>query len=964
MQSNDLVIIERNKDKGIGKVVGIQSFFNQNFIDVFFQETNEVFRYPENEVLKLQDPFERLNKQIYDLLPSFLLKKVKNEVQAMMTEKGVLSASNFRITPLPHQILTVDFVLSKMRTRCLIADEVGLGKTIEAAMIFEELKLRGTAKRVLIVTPSGLTAQWKEELFNKFNEDFVVIDRQMFEVIQDLQGKETNVWEKFNLVITSLDFIKPKSLTSNSLSKKELDRRKRHNKYVTELSISAKWDVVIFDEAHKLSKSIVGAETARYKIGKALGEVAPVFLLLSATPHQGDVGRFYHLLHMLDPIAFSNLNDITPNKISEYVVRNKKRAVVDQNGKRLFKQRITDVYPIVRNEIEDFTEIELYSTVSDYVSKNYNLSLGMKDRALGFLMILYQRQVSSSSRATLKALQTRLDKLKAISLNTLTTNTLNIEESFDEYDALELDAQTVLHELGNKVTGIYNIEGLQSEIFLLENLVNLAKKASFGRHDSKIRGLLNIIDEICRRENNPTTKFLIFTEFVETQYYIKEVLEACGYAVEVLNGQMNTEEKMNARNTFKKDAEFLISTDAGGEGINLQFCHVIINYDLPWNPMKLEQRIGRLDRIGQKHNVLVFNFMIKETVEERVRNILEDKLNLIREQFGDDKLSDILSTLQDDFNFEKLFIDAVVKREKEALELETIAQQIYEKAKEILNKDELLLPRTTLNHNNHTSKAVDLTSEHTKTLVNYYLLLKGKSLNQYAKKEGVYHFEISESGVNKKFKNVVFDRNLATEEDSYEFLYINHPVVESILNDNSVYIDGNVCSLKINTNDSRLFNQRGIWVTFNLIIENKIDYRRSKIITLFIDEFGNYQREVAELLSSVSSDSINEFIMDIDLIDIKKSETTAYKEAHIIANDILSEEMVTWEAQLSSDKIRLQSYYNNQINVVNRIAIENIRISKLKELEINYIEESKKINQRATLIPYLQLQQVAAVMFG
>lgn len=964
MQTGDLVFVDRLRGKGIGRVVDFQLFFNQNFIDVLFRQTNEVIRFPEIEVVKLQDPFDCLRKKIYDPFPSFILKKVKNEVESMMTANGVISAGNFRITPLPHQILTVDFVLSRMRTRCLIADEVGLGKTIEAAMIFEELKLRGAAKRVLIVTPSGLTAQWKEELYHKFNEEFVVLDRHMFDSIQSLHGKETNVWEKFDLIITSLDFIKPKSLISGSLSTEEFNRRKKHNKYVSEMATTANWDVVIFDEAHKLSKASDGAETARYKIGKALGKVTPVFLLLSATPHQGDESRFYHLLHLLDPIAFSSLKDITPRNISEYVVRNKKRAVVDQNGKRIFKQRITDVYPVTRNNFEDFTEIELYNTVTDYVQENYNLSIGMNDRAFGFLMILFQRLVSSSSRATLKALQARLDKLKLISSSILTNESLLVKESFEEDEALEQDAQTLLVELENKISGVYNIEGLQSEILILENLVNLAKKASFGRHDSKIKGLLNIIDEICRRENNATTKFLIFTEFIETQSYIKEVLKACGYAVVLLNGQMNPTERMDVRNAFKEDSQFLISTDAGGEGINLQFCHVIINYDLPWNPMKLEQRIGRIDRIGQTHNVLVFNFIIKETIEERVRNILENKLILIREQFGDDKLSDILSTLQDEFNFEKLFIDAVVKREKEARELESVAQLIYDKAKEILNKDELLLPQTTLNNNDYKSKVVELISEQTKALVNYYLLLQGKSLNEYSRKKGVYYFEVTESGVSKKYKNVVFDSNLAVEEDSYEFLYFNHPFVRRILDNNNLYIDGNVCGLKINTNNPGLLNQKGIWAIFTLTIENKGYFYKKDIISVFIDEFGTYKREIADQLSNISNSQIEECKVDLNLIDVDNAKVVAYQKAYSLANDILSEEMVTWENRLVQDKNRLQSYYENQINVVSKVAIDNIKNSKLKEVEASYEEEMEKIKQRATLIPHLELQQVAAVTFG
>jgi len=191
-----------------------------------------------------------------------------------------------------------------------------------------------------------------------------------------------------------------------------------------------------------------------------------------------------------------------------------------------------------------------------------------------------------------------------------------------------------------------------------------------------------------RRENDKDVKILIFTEFVETQNYIIESLVNLGYKTAFINGSLSLEEKITQKMRFMDDAQIMVSTDAGGEGINLQFSHVVINYDIPWNPMKLEQRIGRVDRIGQEKDVIVINFVLSDTIEEYVRMVIENKLELIKEQFGDDKLNDILSTLDEEFSFDKLYIKYLVGGKQDEENLQEISDEIYDKAKEILEKDD------------------------------------------------------------------------------------------------------------------------------------------------------------------------------------------------------------------------------------------------------------------------------------
>jgi SNF2 family DNA or RNA helicase len=962
IKAGDHVLTELYREKGLGKVLGIQHFLDCSYYEVFFYNTNEVLTINSKDVQFVQSPYQKLSLGKYDSFSSFILRFIKNDINMTNSKKGVMSAGNFRITPLPHQVLAVDFVLNHTDKRCLIADEVGLGKTIEAAMIFEELKLRGQAKRVLIVTPSGLTQQWKEEMRQKFNEEFVIVDRNMHQSLREIHGRETNVWKCYDNVITSIDFVKPKVI-KEGLDNKVLVNREEHNKYVSNMLVKADWDVVIFDEAHKLSKTLDGAETARYKIAKELSEFECVFLLLSATPHQGDAGKFFNLMNLIDPIAFSTENDINRKKVKEYVVRNKKRAAIDNKQERLFKQRITTVYPIERAPFEDKIELYLYEEVTKYVTENYNLALGKNDRALSFLMILFQRLVSSSSLAIFFALKSRLERLKIIQ-DTLSLDEVNLTIEFDEQEAIDKDAEEILEELQNSA-GIFTKEGVRKEIKILEHLLILARKASYGRYDSKVKGLINVIDEIIIREEDPNIKFLIFTEFIQTQKYLQDILTSCGYEVSILNGKMTTLEKMEAREKFRESAQFLISTDAGGEGINLQFCHVIINYDMPWNPMKLEQRIGRLDRIGQKFNVLVFNFMIRDSVEERVREIIESKLDLVKKQFGDDKMADILSTLQDDFNFDRLFIDAVIKREKEAKDLEEIAQEIYETAKQILEKDDLLLPQSTEDYVSFEEKIIEVSADRIKCLVKHYLQLQNKQLNEYVKQPNLYYFDIKdENGSTLNYRNVVFDHEIAIENDNLNFFHINHPFIKKILKEQAYYEGGTVTQLRVQTYETQLIQKKGIWAIYKLILTNNIDFYKQIPVSVFVDELGIHDDSLSKMLIDISPEKLIDFSLDFPLLNVEFIQRIIEEEVQKVSEDIYTEELIDWQVLLDKEREKFHNYFKVQEKNLEKIAISNIKEAKKREILINKEAKLKNINHRKNLVPKIELEQIAMIVFG
>lgn len=354
-----------------GRVVAMAELFGQRYADVYIQPDGPVQRVPIENLRRLDDPLTALGGGQTMPAPLFVSRLAAHQLQALLTQQGVLSAANFRVTPLPHQVLAVDFVLSQVRRRAMIADEVGLGKTIEAAMVYEELKLRRQARRVLVIVPAGLTRQWKDEFAQKFGEQFVVYDGALVAALRQMHGQETNLWTLHDQVITSLDFVKPRRIHPE-LSERERERRQAHNRQLFGDIVQAGWDVVIFDEAHKLSKHADGSETARYRIGEAMAQAVPTFLLLTATPHQGDALRFLHLLNLVDPYAFNQVTDLRPDRVGTVVWRTRKRAAVDGQGHRIFKQRVTDIYPVDRSGPDHELERRLYDAVTDYVTENYN----------------------------------------------------------------------------------------------------------------------------------------------------------------------------------------------------------------------------------------------------------------------------------------------------------------------------------------------------------------------------------------------------------------------------------------------------------------------------------------------------------------------------------------------------------------------------------------------------------------
>ena len=608
-------------------------------INVWGYVSYKVFNPATGKVYKVSE--EQLNSESsgihYDenyLRYVTLLAKIKNE-----TAGGLLSSLSSGIMPLPHQLHVLNRAMATNNIRYILADEVGLGKTIEAGMIIKELKTRGLVQRILVVCPTGLVTQWASEMQEKFHERFHIILPSDYDTIKRLTDSD-DVYGQYDQVISPMDSIKPLEKRAGWTD----ERVEKYNEERIYSIINSGWDLIIIDEAHRVAGS--SGEVARYKLGNLLAQASPYLLLLSGTPHNGKTEPFLRLVRLLDEDAFPNARSIVKEQVAPYLIRTEKREAIDNNGNLLFKKRITQLVTLHWDERHSLQK-ELYRRVSNYVAKTYNKALRNKKKnmCLIFLLIIMQRMVTSSTAAVRQSLERRLSILKSQNtrLGSLTEEDLeelNIEDGSEEaLEAVSLD--------------------MEEEIAELEEIIAIAKQAGFQYPDVKVEKLTDTLDSILNEDRNQ--KVIIFTEFVATQSYLRDLLVNKGFVVTTLNGSMTVEERDAALHEFREQSNIFISTDAGGEGLNLQFANIIINYDLPWNPMKIEQRCGRVDRIGQTRDVQIFNFIVGDTVENRVREVLEEKLSVIFEQMGVDKYSDVLDSEVAELDFTEVYMRSIGK---------------------------------------------------------------------------------------------------------------------------------------------------------------------------------------------------------------------------------------------------------------------------------------------------------------
>jgi superfamily II DNA or RNA helicase len=637
------------------RILDVESVWNHTIYEVWIPRLAKVERVPAESLASTQAPKTTgLDHIAYPVCAARIADALTQDVLLAPLEAGVI--------PLPHQLYALTRAMGDEQIRYLLADEVGLGKTIEAGLIFRELKLRGLVKRVLVVAPKGIVTQWVQEMQTHFGEEFRLLTPSEFSLWRNLTGAD-NIWRQFDQVVCPVDAIKPVE-KRRGWPKEKLEA---YNQERLGDLIDAGWDLIICDEAHRLGGST--EQIARYRLGKALAEAAPYLLLLTATPHQGKTASFQRLMALVDPDEFNTAGAIRREKVVPLVIRTEKRRAINEKGGPLFLPRLTKLMP-VRWEEKHALQRQLYESVTEYVRLGYNQAIQQNRQYLGFLMILMQRLVTSSTQAIASAMERRLEALQA-------TDITPMDEEPPENNVEEQDSQEKLDELLS-----IRLAGLANEKEEVRLLLDLARRCQAKGPDARAETLLDLLYENQRAENNPDLKYLIFTEFVPTQTMLREFLEQHGFSVTCLNGSMDLDQRRRVQREFAGKARILVSTDAGGEGLNLQFAHVVINYDLPWNPMKIEQRIGRVDRIGQKLPVKAFNLIFDEGVELRVREVLEEKLATILEEFGVDKAEDVLDSAENGAIFEKLYAQAILNPGDIEKNIDKLIQDVREQAKQ------------------------------------------------------------------------------------------------------------------------------------------------------------------------------------------------------------------------------------------------------------------------------------------
>ena len=603
-----------------------------------------------------------------------------------LTRDVLLAPIESSVIPLPHQIRALSRAISGDRIRFLLADEVGLGKTIEAGLIFRELKLRGLVKRALVIAPKGLVTQWVAEMRTHFNEDFRLLIPGDFSAYRRI-AKEDNIWRIHPQVVCPMDSVKPMESRRGWSEKQVAD----YNRERFEDLVSAGWDLVIVDEAHRLGGST--DQVARFKLGQGLCEAAPYFLMLSATPHQGKTDAFHRLIFLLDAQAFPDVGSVTRDRVQPYVIRTEKRRAITAEGKPLFKPRKTELAPVSWGDAHQDQQL-LYEAVTEYVREGYNQAMREKRSYIGFLMILMQRLVVSSTTAIRTTLERRLEvlhgttnehELTQIEENNKPFLSTIVHSWFSPDEWADMDGQEQIETLLTT-----RLKALKNERAEVKLLLEAATRCMQAGSDAKAEALLDWLYKLQAIEADPDLKALVFTEFVPTQQMLRQFLTERGFQVVCLNGSMDMDERKKVQEAFAGDARILISTDAGGEGLNLQFCHVVINYDIPWNPMRLEQRIGRVDRIGQTHVVRAVNFVFEDSVEHRVREVLEEKLAVIFEEFGIDKTGDVLDSAQAGQIFDDLYVDAILNPDEVDASVDKVIIRLQEQTRDTQESSSVL----------------------------------------------------------------------------------------------------------------------------------------------------------------------------------------------------------------------------------------------------------------------------------
>jgi len=714
------------------------------------------------------------------------------------------SLTSAKIDLLPHQVVLTHHVATSMPRRFLIADEVGLGKTIETALILRELASRGELNRALMVVPAGLVNNWHRELNEVFNLNFEIFGRE-----GDVSDRRTNAFAKHNLLIASIDTLK---------------RPER----IKKLLAAPSWDVVVFDEAHHLTAYKQGKKvrkTLNYKLGEVLRDHCRDLILLSATPHQGDHFRFWKLIQLLDPILYEDEIEMLDHRhrLNQVVIRRTKADACRSDGSNLFARRWVHTEAFVMSDEERL----FYQALNDYLRDGFALAkkVGGKGRALGFIMTIFQKIAASSFAAVNRTLRRRL---LALTIHEGLMHDLNLDIdardiAFSEareiirtdfglgYERIhDIEIDHILNDSKRKVLKKLDEEALEIASDNYSDEANMANAEDMAMNviaialpeeRMRIKELLQVfpvtqetkVDKLLGAlkvlwEQNKAERIVIFATYLGTVEMLGEKIDLAfpEQGVVVLKGGDHGS-KAAAEKRFKQanGPRVMICTAAGREGINLQHARILFNFDLPWNPMDVEQRIGRIHRYGQNDTAQVYNLVLGDTIEGKIYLLLDDKLKEIALTLGkvdeqgnvaEDLRSQILGQLSERIKYQDLYSQALQDPELVRTRFElNAAMNNASQARTVVSELFQDLDRFSLDDYTPLSKI----EESLTLLINFIekaCLCDGFKFN----KLNTVHYELLDAK-NNVLGKFTTDRDEANNSEELQLIGLDYPFVENLL---------------------------------------------------------------------------------------------------------------------------------------------------------------------------------------
>lgn len=623
--------------------------FGEYFIiEAIGQETNQFYeRMIEQDKIqefkRLKDEKEAFRIKANDVQSYLQYLLLRNERKFSKTR----SLGNKSLLPLPHQIEAVyGRMLQVPQVRFLLADDPGAGKTIMSGMLIKELRARLAVDRILILVPPLVLKQWQEEMDQKFGLQFHVINR----AVMNEYG-EKNPFISNRLCLTSMHWAVRKEVKT--------------------LIQEASFDLIIVDEAHKMAAYTHGTEkktskTKLYQLGEVLLRKSTHCLLLTATPHKGDTENFRHLMKLVDEDVFSSskVSENLKEKANPFIVRRLKENLKNFDGTPLFPKRTTQT---IQYHLTD-DELSLYNAVTEYVREYFNRAINNGSNSTAFAMMLLQRRLSSSIEAIYLSLKRRHGRLLELYRQTEVERKKHVKELGDfeseVYDQERSEVQEGLESQFETATDTIDTKVLKKEILILKDLVTQAsniKKYAIERKYQELEETLFGLNGLLKYNE----KILIFTESTDTLNYLEKKLLQRVAKIAKIVGSFSMEKRREQIELFRNECQIMLATDAGGESINLQFCNQMINYDIPWNPNKLEQRMGRIHRIGQKKEVFVFNLVAQNTREGSVMSKLLEKMELMKKDLGSDLVYDFIGEILEEHysSLAELMQKAILDRE-------------------------------------------------------------------------------------------------------------------------------------------------------------------------------------------------------------------------------------------------------------------------------------------------------------